>query len=58
MRCYICKDIDNEQDECRCKNEKQNFNQCCQECSDVTTCKAHCDYAHDYDCMAKKEIDD
>lgn len=51
---YICGDIDDENDSCKCQNVKVAYNQCCQDCSFLRTCKAHCDYAHDYDCMVKK----
>lgn len=50
---YICEDVENENDNCRCKNEKQRYNQCCQECSEIKTCKEHCDYAHYCNCVAK-----
>lgn len=53
----ICEEIEDEQDEFICKNKKHKFNQCCQECSDVSRCKYHCDYAHGHDCLAKKEIE-
>lgn len=53
---YICKDVENESDSCKCKNEKQRYNQCCQECSDVRICKQHCDYAYYYNCVAKDLI--
>ena len=53
---YICMDVDDEKDDCRCRNENQRYNQCCQSCSEVNTCTNHCDYAHKYNCAAKKNI--
>lgn len=55
---YICTDVRDENDDCRCKNEEQRYNQCCQNCVEVRTCRIHCDYAHWYNCAAKEEIEE
>lgn len=52
---YICGDIFGIEDETICKKEGVKFNQCCQDCRYVNTCKNHCDYAHDCGCIVKEE---
>lgn len=48
---YICKERD--EDKYYCSEEGVACNQCCQDCNKVKTCNHHCDYAHDFNCMAK-----
>lgn len=54
---YACGDIYGIDDKTICKNEKQKYNQCCQECSNKNTCDKHCDYAHSYECIVKYKED-
>jgi len=50
---YICEDAD---EEFNCKEDDIQYNQCCQDYFKAKTCKHHCDYAHNSNCMVKKEI--
>jgi len=52
---YICTDADATRETCRCNEKGVAYNQCCQDCNKVNTCKNHCDYAHNARCLAKEK---
>lgn len=54
---YICGDADKELG-FGCKEIGISFNQCCQECPKLNTCRNYCDYAHCHDCFEKIKIDE
>ena len=54
---YICGEVDLNDEYDGCNEDGIAVNQCCQDCPKVNVCKHHCDFAHDFGCLAKEKGD-
>lgn len=51
---YYCRYVKTKEDKSSCKNENNNFNQCCQDCEYIKDCERKCSYANCTSCSMRE----